>query len=139
MGAVRYFGSDPSLSDWKCGAQRLSTASWNARALNTLDRPQRHKKYKFLRNLAAQYQYTMIQEVHGVPRLVADRFATWFPEYEAGHNFGATAATGGVSTLVRKSDDIVKIEHVPFAAGRALRTVVYVKGSLRSDHHRHIL
>ena len=40
---------------------------------------------------------------------------------------------------MRKSDDIDKIEHVPFAAGRVLRTVVYVKGSFRTEHHRHVL
>ena len=103
----------------------MSTASWNARALNTLDRPQRHKKFKFLRNLSAQYHYTMVQEVHGVPKLVNDRFASWFPEYEVGVNYGQTPATGGVATLIRKSKD--KIEHMQFATGRILRTTDRVR------------
>ena len=74
-----------------------------------------------------------------MPKLVNDRFASWFPEYEVGANYGPTPATGGVATLIRKSNDIEKIEHMQFATGRVLRTTVYVKGSVRTDQHKHIL
>ena len=81
----------------------------------------------------------MLQEVHGVPKLVNDRFASWFPEHEVGVNYGQTPATGGVATLIRKSNDIEKIEHMQFATGRVLRTTVYVKGSLHTNEHCHVL
>ena len=72
-------------------------------------------------------------------KLVNDRFASWFPVYEVGANYGPTPATGGVATLIRRSNDVENMEHMRFATGRVLRTTVHVKGSVRPDQHKHIL
>ena len=101
-----------------------SCASWNARALNCIDKPRRRNKKTKITSIAA---ITAIQETHATLL----EFASLFSDLKTTHEFTCspcidTSNAGGVATLVQRAalPSSATVSFETLVPGRALATTI---------------